>query len=191
SGVSVQDQFVSYGPAVASPAAFGSGGLAVGRVSWIALPDGSATGTGDLVPLAAKVSAAVSSLQASNNLGGVGVSTGLPQLLGGVATGLVVARSLVVIGALQLLLLGARAATRWQLARPTLAETLLFGGAAAAVGVLAGTRLAALLVRVTQPGLGTGVSGIPASAWWAALAALTLACVIVLWPALRRAEPGA
>jgi hypothetical protein len=214
SGISVQDQFVSYGPAVASPAAFGSGGLAVSKVSWIALPDGSAIGTGDLVPLAAKVSAAVSSLQASNNLGGVGVSTGMPQLLGGLATGLVVARSLVVIGALQLLLLaaaalalaarllarhreeeaallGARGATRWQLARPTLAEALLFGGAAAAAGVLAGTRLAALLVRITQPGLGPGVSGIPASAWWAALAALALAAVIVLWPALRRAEPGA
>jgi hypothetical protein len=210
SGISVQAPFVSYGPAVASPAAFGSGGLAVGKVSWIALPDGAAIGTGDLATLAGKVSGAAASLQGSNTLGGVSVSTGLPQLLGGLATGLVVARSLVAIGAVQLLLLaaaalalaarllarhreeetallGARGATRWQLARPTLAETLLFGGAAAAAGVLAGTRLAALLVRITQPGLGAGVSGIPASAWWAALAALVLALVIVLWPALRPA----
>jgi hypothetical protein len=214
SGISVQDQFVSYGPAVASPAAFGSGRLAVGKVSWIALPDGSAISTGDLAPLAAKVSGAVASLQASNSLGGAGVSTGMPQLLSGLATSLVVARSLVVIGALQLLLLaaaalalaarllarhreeeaallGARGATRWQLARPTLAETFLFGGAAAAAGVLAGTRLAALLVRLTEPGLRVAVSGIPASAWWAGLAALVLAAVIVLWPALRPAWAGA
>jgi hypothetical protein len=213
SGISVQAPFVSYGPAVASPAAFGSGRLAVGRVSWIALPDGAAIGIGDLAPLAGKVGGAVASLQLSNSLGGLGVSTGLPSLLDGLATSLVVARSLVIIGALQLLLLaaaalalgarllarhreeeaallGARGATRWQLARPTLAETLLFGGAAAAAGVLAGTRLAALLVRLTEPGLGAGVSGIPVSAWCAALAALVLAAVIVLWPALRPAGAG-
>src|SRR6202034_333762 len=73
------------------------------------LPDGRAIGDDQLSTLAAKVSQAVASLQASNNLGGAGVSTGLPQLLGGLATGLVVARSLVVIGALQLLLLAAAA----------------------------------------------------------------------------------
>ncbi|HUA28361.1 MAG TPA: FtsX-like permease family protein [Streptosporangiaceae bacterium] len=208
SGVSVQAPFVSYGPAVASPAAFGSGGLAVGKASWIVLPDGTAIGDDRLSPLAAKVSGAAASLQASNNLGGIGVSTGMPRLLDGLATSLVVARSLVVIGALQLLLLaaaalalaarllarhreeesallGARGATRWQLARPTLVETLVFGGLAAAAGVLAGTRLAALLVRLTESGRGLNVSGIPASAWWAAAAALVLAAVVVLWPALR------
>ena len=210
SGVSVQAPFVSYGPAVASPAAFGSGGLAVGKASWIVLPDGAAIGDDRLGPLAAKVSAAAASLQASNNLGGVGVSTGMPRLLDGLATSLVVARSLVVIGALQLLLLaaaalalaarllarhrdeesallGARGATRWQLARPTLIETLLFGGLAALAGVLAGTRLAAVLVRLTESGRGLNISGIPASAWWAAAAALVLAAVVVLWPALRPA----
>ncbi|HTS97529.1 MAG TPA: FtsX-like permease family protein [Streptosporangiaceae bacterium] len=214
SGISVQAPFVSYGPAVASAAAFGPGRLAVGKVSWIALPDGAAIGTGDLAPLAGKVGGAVASLQASNSLGGLNASTGLPQLLDGLATSLVVARSLVVIGALQLLLLAAaalalaarllarhreeeaallraRGATRWQLARPTLAETLLFGGAAAAAGVLAGTRLAALLVRLTEPGLRAGVSGISVPAWLAGLAALVLAAVIVLWPALRPAWVGA
>ena len=221
SGVSAQSQFVSYGPAVASPAAFGSpspggsdgsGRLAVGKVSWIALPDGAAMGTGDLAAVAGKVSQTAASLQSSNSLGGLNVSTGMPQLLDGLATSLEVARSLLVIGALQLLLLavaaltlaarllarhreeeaallGARGATRWQLVRPTLTETLVFGGAAAAVGVLAGTRLAALLVRVTEPGLGISLSGIPASAWLAALAGLALAAVIVIWPALR--PPGA
>ena len=214
SGISVQAPFVSYGPAVASPGAFGSGRLAVGKASWIALPDGTAIGTGDLAPLAGKVGGAVAFLQASNSLGGLTVSTGLPQLLDGLATSLGVARSLVLIGALQLLLLSAaslslaarllarhredeaallaaRGATRWQLARPTLAETLLFGGAAAAAGVLAGDRLAALLVRLTEPGLGAGVSGMAASAWWAGLAALALAAVIVLWPALRPAWAAA
>jgi hypothetical protein len=223
SGVSAQEQFVSYGPAVASPAVFGSLGspgsgdsarLAVGEVSWIALPDGAAIGAGDLAGLAGKISQTVASLQSSNRLGGLNVSTGMPQLLEGVATSLTVARSLLVIGALQLLLLavaalmlaarllarhregesallGARGATRWQLLRPTLAETLLFGGAAAAVGVLLGSRLAVLPIRVTEPGLRITLSGIPASAWLAALAGLALAAVIVIWPALRPPGSGA
>ena len=216
-GVAAQAQFVSYGPAVASPAAFGGGAPArvdVGEVSWIALPDGAAIGTGDLVGLAGKISQTVAALQSSNSLGGLNVSTGMPQLLDGVATSLTVARSLLVIGALQLLLLavaaltlaarllarhrdeesallGARGATRWQLLRPTLAETLLFGGAAAAAGVLIGSRLAVLPIRVTEPGLRLRLSVIPASAWLAALAGLALAAVIVIWPALRPPGSGA
>ena len=216
SGVAVQAQFVSYGPAVASPAAFGGAParLDVGEVSWIALPDGAAIGTGDLAGLAGKISQTVAALQSSNSLGGLNVSTGLPQLLDGVATSLTVARSLLIIGALQLLLLavaaltlaarllarhrdeesallGARGATRWQLLRPTLAETLLFGGAAAAAGVLIGSRLAVLPIRVSEPGLRLRPSVIPASAWLAALAGLTLAAVIVIWPALRPPGSGA
>jgi hypothetical protein len=228
SGVSAQEQFVSYGPAVASPAAFGSLGsggsggsgtgdaarLAVGEASWIALPDGAAIGADDLAELAGKISQTVASLQSSNRLGGLNVSTGMPQLLDGVATSLAVARSLLVIGALQLLLLavaalmlaarllarhregesallGARGATRWQLVGPTLAETLLCGGAAAAAGVLVGSRLAVLPIRVTEPGLRITLSRIPASAWLAALAGLALAAVIVTWPALRPPGSGA
>ena len=209
-----QPRVVSYGPAVASPAAFGPGRLAVGEVSWIVLPSAAGIRDGDLSGLAGKISHAVASLQGNNGLYGAQVSSGLPQLLSGLATNLVVAKSLLVISALQLALLAAvalglaarllashreeevalltaRGATRWQLARPSLAETVLFGGAAAAAGVLVGTRLAAVLVAATEPNAGIRLSGIPASAWWAALAVLALAAAVVLWPAVRPVTPGA
>jgi len=214
SGISSQPPFVSYGPAVASPAAFGPGGLAVGRVSWITLLNAARIRDGDLTSLSARVSRAVAFLQGSNSLGGVQVSTGLPPLLNGLASNLVVANSLLIIGALELVLLAvaalalaarllagqreeesallnARGATRWQLARSSLAEALLIGGVAAAAGVLAGTRLAALLIRITQPGTAASHSQIAGSAWWAAGAVLALAVVIAAWPALRPAATGA
>ncbi len=214
SGVSSQPPFVNYGPAVASPAAFGPGRLAVGSVSWVALPDADGIRTDDLTSLAGNVSQAAAQLQTGNSLNGAQVTTGMPQLLTGLASNLAVARSLLAIGALELALLaaaalalaarllagsreeesallGARGATRWQLAGPTLAETVLVTGVAAAAGVLIGTRLAALLVRVTQSRSGIRLSGIPVSAWWAALAVLAFAAAIVLWPAVRPAAPGA
>jgi len=208
SGISSQPPFITYGPAVASPAAFDHHGLAVSQVSWIALPSATGIREGDLTGLAGQISQATAALQGTGSLGGAQVTTGLPQLLSGLASNLVVARSLLVIGALQLALLAtaalalaarllaghrveetvlltARGATRWQLAAPTLAETLLFGGLAAAAGVLAGTFLAAALVRITEPGTRISLSHIPASAWWAALAVLALAAAVVVWPAVR------
>ena len=213
SGISSQPPFVSYGPAVASPAAFGPGGLAVGQASWIALPSAAGIRDVDLAGLARQISRTTAALRGNNSLGGVQVTTGLPQLLSRLASNLVLARSLLVIGALQLALMAtaalalaarllaghreeetalltARGATRWQLAGPTLAETLLFGGLVAAAGVLVGTFLAAALVRITEPGTRISLSQIPVSAWWAALAVLALAAAVVLWPAIRPTAPG-
>lgn len=213
SGISVQPPFVSYGPAVVSPAAFGPGGLGVGEVSWVALPDPASIATGDLTGLAARISQATAGLQGSNNLGGLTVSTGLSPLLLRLASDLVIARSLLVIGGLELALLAAaalglaarllashreeesallsaRGATRWQLARPTLAETLLFGTVAAAAGVYAGTLLAGRLISAAQPGAGSGAVRIPVSAWLAALAVLALCTAVMIWPAVRPTTPG-
>jgi FtsX-like permease family len=209
-----QPRVVTYGPAVASPTAFGPGRLAVSQVSWIVLPSAAGISDGDMSGLAGKLSQAITSLQGNNGLYGAQVKSGLPQLLSGLATNLVVAKSLLVISALQLALLAAvalglaarllashreeevavltaRGATRWQLARPSLAETVLFGGAAAAAGVLVGTRLAAVLVAAAEPNAGIGLSGIPAAAWWAAVGVLALAATVVLWPLARPVTPGA
>jgi FtsX-like permease family len=214
SGVSSQPPFISYGPAVASPAAFGPGRLTVGSVSWIALLDPDGIRPDDLDSLAGNVSQAAAQLQTGNSLNGAQVTTGVPQLLTGLASNLAVARSLLAIGALQLALLAAaalalaarllagsreeesallsaRGATRWQLTGPPLAETVLVASVAAAAGVLIGTRLAALLVRVTESRSGIRLSGIPVSAWWAALAVLVFAAAIMLWPAVRPVAPGA
>ena len=99
---------------------------------------------------------------------GLQVTTRLPQLLDGIASNIVLARSLFAIGALELLLvagaalvlaarllaglrdeesalLRARGATRWQLTRPVLAEALVIGAVAGAAGVLAGVRLTGVL----------------------------------------------
>jgi hypothetical protein len=214
SGISTQPPFVTYGPAVVSPAAFGPGGLTVGQVSWVTIPDPAGIGLGDLTGLAGKVSHAAALLQNSGSLGGATVTTGIPALLTGLASNLVVARSLLVIGALELALLAAaalalaarllagrreeeaalltaRGATRWQLARPTLAEALILGATAAAAGVIAGSRLAGRLVSAAQPGAGSGAAGIPAAAWLAALAVLALCTAVMIWPALRPSTPGA
>jgi hypothetical protein len=107
SEISGLPRVVTYGPAVASPAAFGPGRLAVGGVSWIVLPSAGGISDGDLSGLAGKLSQAIASLQGNNGLYGAQTNSGLPQLLSGLATNLVVARSLLVISALQLVLLAA------------------------------------------------------------------------------------
>jgi hypothetical protein len=63
SGISSQPPYVSYGPAVASPAAFGRGGLTVGQVSWIALPSVAGIRGRDLAGLAGQISRTTAALQ--------------------------------------------------------------------------------------------------------------------------------
>jgi hypothetical protein len=213
SGVTVQPPFTTYGPLVVSSSAFGRGGLAVGQVSWVAVPEAARIGVG-VAGLAARISHAESFLSGTTSLGGLQVSTGMPQVLTSTGLNLAVARSLLTIGALQFLLLAAaalvlparllanhrdeesallsaRGARRWQLISPGLAEAVLLGGTAAVAGALAGSRLADLLVDT--PALraaGLRLTGMPAAVWWAALVVLTLCLAIMLGPALRPAVPG-
>ena len=120
------------------------------------------------------------------------MSTGLPGLLQGVARNDVVARSLLVIGELQLLLLAvaalalaasllasqregetallsARGGARWQLARLGGAESALLGVVTVVVGGLAGGWLAARLAR-SGPlrAAGLHLAGVAGVVWWAA-----------------------
>ena len=213
SGASVLPPFVTYGPLVVSPAAFGRGGLTVGQVSWVALPD-PARIRGDLAGLAARIDRAETFLRTTAGLGGLQADSGIPRVLASTGRNLAVSRSLLTIGALQFLLLAAaalalparllashrdeesallsaRGAKRWQLVRPGLAEAALLGGAAAAVGALAGSRLAGLLVNARAlRAADVRVTGIPAGVWWAGLGILALCTVIMLGSALRPATPG-
>ncbi|HEY2551382.1 MAG TPA: ABC transporter permease [Streptosporangiaceae bacterium] len=206
--------FTAHGPLVVSPAAFGAGGLAVDQASWVVLPDAASLRPATLTAAAARVTAAERRLH-SSGAGGLVTSSGLPKLLTGTARSLTVARSLLVIAALELLLLAgvalalasrllathreeesalltARGAARSQLTRPALAEGILVSAIAAAVGVLAGGRLAGLLVRTGQlAGARLRISGIPADAWLAGLAVVALCTATMLWPMLRPAAPGA
>ena len=212
-GSGIQGSFVTYGPAVVSPAAFRNG-LAASQSSWFVLPQASALARGNIGALAANTGQAASQL-AEVPPEGLTVTSGLPQLLDGIASTIVLARSLFTIAALQLLLLAgaglvlaarlladwreeesallrARGATRWQVARPVLAEAVVLGAVIGLAGVLAGTRLAGLLARLAGlPLTGHPEGGITPLAWLSALVMLVLCAAVMTWPALRALPPGA
>ena len=207
--------FVTYGPLIVDPAAFSRGHLTVGGASWLVLPRTGRIGAGDLTALAARVGQAEHQLDQDGQLGGLQVSSGLPGLLQGVARNDVVARSLLVIGELQLLLLAvaalalaasllasqregetallsARGGARWQLARLGGAESALLAVVTVVVGGLAGGWLAARLAR-SGPlrAAGLHLAGLAGIVWWAAGLVGLLCAVLLLWPAFRAPTPGA
>ena len=212
-GIPVQSSSISYGPAVVNPAAFGAA-LSVSDASWVVLPQASAMARGNIDALAASTSEAVSQLTLIRPAG-LQVTPGLPHLLAGLASTSVLTQSLFTIAALQLLLvagvglvlaarllagmreeesalLRARGATRWQLARPVLAEAVVLGAAASLAGVLAGTRLTGVLAGLGNLRLdGYAGRGIPPLAWLSALAVLVLCAAVMVWPALHAPTPDA
>jgi hypothetical protein len=215
SGASTQPGFITFGPVIVAPAAFGTKGLAVGQASWLALADPARVPVGGMTALTSRIGAATRYLQGSVRLGGLQVNSGLPALLTSLSREVAVARSMLVISALQLLLLAAaalalasrlltghragetalmssRGAAGWQLAGLSVPEIGLLAALAAAAGALAGSWLARLLAR-TGPLAGAGLhpTGLPASAWVVVGGAAVLAVLITAAPALRPATPGA
>ena len=209
--ISVGGTRVSYGPAVVNPAAFG-GALAPGYASWMVLPQAQAMSRENIGALSANTNAAFSQLTQLPPEG-LQVTSGLPGLLDGIASTIVLARSLFAIAALELLLvagvglvlaarllaslreeesalLRARGATRWQVARPVLTEAVVLGAAAGLAGVLAGSRLASVLAGLGSLSL-EGNPGISPLAWLSALAVLVVCVAVMAWPALRAQSPDA
>jgi len=215
SGVSVSEGFASFGPALVSPAAFATAGRPAGAsavtalqpsaASYVELPAVTRIEPGDLGGLATRLGSAVAALQ---NDQVSTVTTAMPHALTSVADGLAAARSLLIISGLQLLLLAAaglalagrllashrdeetallaaRGAARWQLIKPSLAESALTCAIAAAAGAVAGVRLAALLLSsLTGHPATAAVLGLR-DAWIGAGFVLLMCLCIVLWPALR------
>ncbi|MGH3289795.1 MAG: FtsX-like permease family protein, partial [Streptosporangiaceae bacterium] len=205
--------YATYGPAVVDPASFG-GALTVSQGSWMVLPQAPAMARGNLDTLSTGTSAAVSQLTVLLP-DGLNVTSSLPQILAGIASTIVLTRSLFTIAALLLLLvagaglvlaarllaslreeesalLRARGATRWQVVRPVLAEAVLLGAAAGLAGVLAGTRLTSALARLANLRLdGYTGRGIAPLAWLSALAMLVLCAAVMAWPALHAPAPDA
>ena len=188
--------------------------------SWVAQPEMARFSDANLTAIAGDVSALRQSLQKSPTLGGLQLTTGLPAVLSGAASDLTVARSLLIIGALQLLLLTAvallaaarllasqregetalltaRGATRWQLTRLTTAEVIPLCAAATAAGALAGAWLAGRLadsgpLRAVPLRLsGTWFSSPGLAALWAVLAIASGAVLLMVLPSLRKVTPGA
>src|SRR5579875_1578916 len=140
------------------------------------------------------------------------VSTGLPGLLTGLGTALVVARSQLAIGVLILLvvagatlvlstsllssqregeiaMLASRGASRWQLARSGLAEGVILVVPAAVAGPLLGGSLLPALAR-RGPLVATGLrlpAAYPPVAWLAAGLAAAACAVVISLPWLRAA----
>jgi FtsX-like permease family len=218
-GVSTAGGFTTYGPLVVSPSAF-TGPLNLDLGSWVAQPQMARFSDANLTAIAGDVSALRQSLQNSPTLGGLQLTTGLPTVLGEAASDLAVARSLLVIGALQLLLLTAaallatagllasqreaesalltaRGATRWQLTRLTAAELIPLCAAAGAAGGLAGAWLAGLLadsgpLRAARLQLpGTWFGSPDLAPLWAVLATAAGAVLLMVLPSLRKVTPGA
>jgi ABC-type antimicrobial peptide transport system permease subunit len=210
-GLSTSSSTTTYGPVVVNAAAFG-GALTVRQASWMVLPQVPAMAQGNIEALNTGTSAAVTQL---NELlpEGLTVTSGLPQILAGIASTIVLTRSLFTIAALLLLLvagaglvlaarllagtreeesalLRARGATRWQVVRPVLAEAVLLGAAAGLAGVLAGTRLTGVLARLADLRLrGYQGRGIALLVWLSALAVLVLCAAVMAWPALHPPAP--
>jgi hypothetical protein len=220
-GKLVQGEFVTYGPMLVSPSALGRGGLGVSAASWLMIVDTGRISASEVGGLGRRLDAAVSSLRARQALGGLTVNSGAPQTLAALASSLVVARSLLLIGSLQLLLLAtaaaalaarllasqreeetalmsARGVARGQLALASLAEAALLAVTGAAAGIVLGSYLANLLMSASglpadsRGGVpGIVARGVAGGDWWPAAAITVLVIVLVLWPALRPVNPGA
>ena len=212
-GLSTSTSTTTYGPGVVNPAAFG-GALTVRQASWMVLPQAPALARGNIEELSTGTSAAVTQL---NELlpEGLTVTSGLPQILAGIASTIVLTRSLFTIAALLLLLvagaalvlaarllaglreeesalLRARGASTWQVTQPVLAEAVLVAAAAGLAGVLAGSRLTGGLARLADLRLdGYTGRGVAPLAWLSALAMLVLCAAVMAWPALHAPAPDA
>jgi len=153
SGVAVASGFVSYGPAVVTAAAFGrpgSGLLPASQLSVVVLPRVASIRPTELTALAGSISRAAGQI---DNSGQLTVNTAMPQLLTNAAAGLATARSLILIGGLQLLLLAgaALALASRLLASYREEETAVLAARGAARGQL-------IRLSLTEAALGTAIS---------------------------------
>ena len=186
SGALVQGTFITYGPMLVNPAALGPGGLTTGGASWLVRVDTARIPPGRIAALQQRLTGAVSSLEGAQRLGGLQVTTGLPQTLSALASSLVVSRSLLLIGSLELILLAlaavtlaarllatqreeetallsARGVARGQLALASLAEATLLAVTGAAAGAVLGSYAATALLSASglpAAGAAGGLAGV-------------------------------
>jgi hypothetical protein len=213
-GVSEQPGFVTYGPFVVAGSAFSADHLTIGGATWLYGLRTTKLAVGQLAPLATRIVAAMSQLTRSVDLGGLQTASGLPAVLRVIATKLVVARSLLLVGELELLLLAgaaltltartlaaqreeesaifsSRGAGRKQMLAMALTEGLIVTAIAAAAGAVLGSRLAELLARIgALRAAGLKITGIPVDDWLTVGVVLLLCTAIMVWPALRSMTPG-
>ncbi|WP_333778257.1 ABC transporter permease [Streptomyces sp. IBSBF 3136] len=136
--------FTTYGPLLADPSVLADGRVSTGGTAWLASADFGAMTTGRTGDLRAAVRAGSGELRKAPDLSGAtAATTSLPDVLDRIDRSLLVARSTLLIVALQLVLLGGYAL--WLVARllgtERAAETRLLrarGGARTRIAALAG-----------------------------------------------------
>jgi hypothetical protein len=211
-GVQQSGGFADYGPLVTAPAVLAGGHVAVDAAAWAAVPDVARLGAGDLQAAAGRLQSALKKVGGRGGAQNQTVSTGLPGLLSGLGTALVVTRSQLAIGAAILLviagatlalatvmlssqrqaeaaLLRSRGASRWQLAGSGVAEAALLVLPALIVSPLLAGLLLPPLARhgpLSRSGLRLPVA-FPAAAWVAAAAVAAGCLVVIALPWLRTA----
>jgi FtsX-like permease family len=217
SGKSASYGSTTYGPLVVSQAAFGPA-LTILSGSWLAQPEMTAFADGDLNSMSASVAALAQALPDSTELNGAQLVTSLPSVLAEAASNLAVARSLLVISALELLVLAiaallavarllatqreaetallfARGATTSQLTWLTAAEVIPLSALVSVAGAFAGTRLASVLVT-GGPLRGAGIRLAGEAGMWpdavgAAIAVTVIAAASLLAPGLTPSPAAA
>jgi hypothetical protein len=209
SGSSTASGFITYGPLIVPPTAFPAR-LAAATGTWVAQPDLSSISDTELSALSADVTSLEGSVNSSNTLSGMQLTSNLSTLLAGIGSNLALARSLLAISGLQLLVLAvaallavarllatqregetalliARGATRWQLIRLTAAEVVPLSILTALAGGVAGSWLArwlggSLYGQGSAGGIvaSGGISLTAAGTWTDALAATVLVVVLAI-----------
>ncbi|MFJ6940251.1 FtsX-like permease family protein [Streptomyces sp. NPDC101132] len=207
--------FTTYGPLLADPALLASGRTSTGTSGWLATADPAALTTGRIDALRAAATGGPEALRAEPGFtAGATVRTALPAVLAQTSRALVVARSTLLIVALQLVLLAgyalllvarlladqrsgetgllrARGASRARVAALATAEALLLAAPAALLAPLLAGPLTHLISGYAGTGDGTGFRTVPPAGVWAVAAAVALCCAAaVVSPALTAAADG-
>ncbi|MET9219554.1 ABC transporter permease [Streptomyces sp. NPDC003300] len=202
--------FTTYGPMLVDGGTFGSGRVAPAEMSWQGTADFGGVGVGRMDALERSAKAAVADLHDAKPTGSAQVSSELPTLLDGLRRSLLVTRSTLLIGALQLVILAAfalllvaqllaeeragetallraRGGSRSRVARLAAGEALLLAVPAALIApLLAGpvTRLLAGTGALARTGVTLG-GGSGGAAWLVAVCAALACAFAVIVPAVR------
>jgi hypothetical protein len=203
-GPQLSGGFVIYTPFVTSPAGMAAGPIPVSSAAWLGEPDVATIGAGGLSAAAGQLQAGLNGLSAGSGLQNPVVASGLPQLLSGLATALVVARSQLAIGVLAFLviagatvalattllsqqreaeaaLLRSRGASRRQMAATVAAEAVLLVLPVAAAGPVLGGLLLPWLGRhgpLAHSALPLPIAFPPVA--WLAAGAAALGCALII-----------
>ncbi len=207
--------FTTYGPLFTSAAMMRAGPLSAQLADWVAMPRSAASiaGTG-LQSLSTRLNAALGQLTASGAAGNPVATSPLPALLSRLSAAVLIARSLLLIGLLELLvlsaatlalmaralagerraetaLLRARGGGERQLVRLGAAESTLIVMPAVIIGPVIGIwlagRLAAGRVHLAGSAGAPGMPGAPVGIWLVALAMAAVSLPVMLFPSVRAA----